>query len=314
MDKHVSWNTSTTRRKFWAAQANAPLSLIHKFRDRREMREDKTAILTSKKTNNSDSSISDAGLYPSFCLLASKNDQVFNRFRRSLIYREILEHVNQDQGWAYIEEIEKLGPMPNELNDVIHNDSIGHPKKYQYGEYGECSPSTLRYVKVALELRKLFGSLDGLSVAEIGIGYGGQCRVINSIWGLMSYILYDIPEVLSLTHRFLFQTSVDLTVVNEMDGRDPLWSAPDLVISNYALSELRREIQERYVTNVIANAPRGYVTWNHVSPASFHSLTAEEFVQRLPGAKILPEAPETYPGNVIIVWGHNESPTSNIER
>lgn len=310
MEKNVNWKLSTTRKRFWDLQAIAPLSLVHKFRDRREMREDKAAISTSKISSKFDSSISDAGLYPSFCLLASRDDQVFNRFRRSLIYREILEHVNQDQGWAYIEEIEKLGSLPNELNEVIRNDSIGQPKKHQFGEYGECAPSTLRYVKVALDLRQLFGPLDGLSVAEIGIGYGGQCRVINSIWDLKSYSLYDIPEVLSLANRFLVHVGVSLTVVNEIDGRDPLWSEPDLVISNYALSELRREIQEDYLTNVIANAPRGYVTWNHISPPSFQSLTAEELVERIPGAKILPEIPKTHSKNAIIVWGVTESPAS----
>jgi len=249
------------------------------------------------------SSISDAGLYPAFCLLASSDDRVFRRFRRSLIYRVILEHVNIYQGHEYLKEIEQGGSMLDQLRPLLEGDTIGGPIRYPYGNYGLVSPSTLRYIKVATDLGNLFGPLDGLRIAEIGVGYGGQCRVVCTVWPVRSYILFDIPEVLDLAHRFLEESHVDCSVISERDGRNPQTDNVDLIISNYAFSELRREVQEQYFEQVIKHTSRGYVTYNHISPPEFQSLTAHEFAEKIPGAQVLPETPKTHDGNAIVVWG-----------
>ena len=264
----------------------------------------------SQRTGNS--SISDAGLYPAFCLLASRNDRVFDRFRRSLIYRIILEHVNIDQGHEYLKEIEQGGRMLDQLRPLLESDTIGGPIKYRYGSYGLVSPSTLRYIKVATDLGNLFGPLDSLKIAEIGVGYGGQCRVVCALWPVKSYILFDIPEVLALSRRFLEESDVESSVISERDGRNPHTDDVDLIISNYAFSELRREIQEQYFEQIIKHTSRGYVTYNHLTPPEFQSLTAYEFAERIPGARVLPERPKTHDGNVIVVWGLNakDSPAS----
>ena len=49
-----------------------------------------------------DSSASDNAYYPLMCYLASKNAHVFRSFKRSRIYREILEHVSRKQGNDYL--------------------------------------------------------------------------------------------------------------------------------------------------------------------------------------------------------------------
>lgn len=257
------------------------------------------------------SSISDAGLYPAFCLLASSDDQVFKRFRRSLIYRVILEHVNTDQGREYLREIEEDGGLLDQFRAQLELDTLGGPIKYRYGNYGLISPTTLRYIKVASDLNNLFGSLTGKTIAEIGVGYGGQCRVISTIWPVKSYVLFDIPEVLALSHRYLEESNIDCSILIERDGRNPQSDDIDLLISNYAFSELRREMQEQYFDTVLRHAPRGYITYNHVAPPEFRSMNAYEFAERFPGSQILPEKPMTHEKNVIVVWGtDNPSETS----
>jgi hypothetical protein len=62
------------------------------------------------------------------------------------------------------------------------NDLVGSPTTYVYHRFGRISPSTLRYVKVASDLRRLFGDLTGAKVAEIGVGYGGQLLVLDQIF------------------------------------------------------------------------------------------------------------------------------------
>lgn len=290
-----------------ALKQGGPSGLVSFVRDRRQAEADRERLRQGNQawTDDLDSSISDGGFYPLFCQLASSDDGVFNRFRRSLIYREILEHVDEQQGLSYLTEIEQAGSMLSQLEPLLHHDTIGQPNRFYYEPYGYISPTTLRYCKVAADLEVLFGTLEGMNVAEIGVGYGGQCRVVSSAWSLARYELFDIPEVLSLARRFLATAGVDLSIIGGSDGRDPQAGDWDLVISNYAFSELRREVQEMYLERVIQGSRRGYLTYNHISPAEWGSLGAQEFADRIPGAQILPEKPLTASANVIVAWGMN---------
>jgi hypothetical protein len=235
--------------------------------------------------------------------MAADDPLVFARFRRSLIYRDILEHVTKKQGLSYLDEIKRQGTLASELQRLLGSDTVGDPYRYAYGSDGLASPSTLRYVKVASDLAQLFGPLTGMTVAEIGVGYGGQCRVVASAWRISRYRLFDIPEVLALAKRFLDVSGVDLRVVDTCDGRTPGTCSSDLLISNYAFSELHREVQELYLERVVRSSSRGYVTYNHIAPPEANSLTASEFAARIPGARVLPEIPLTHPANVIVAWG-----------
>lgn len=273
------------------------------LRDIWEERLDRRAIAALAESEDGNSSLSDLGLYPSFCTIASSDDQVFRRFRRSLIYREILEHVNQEWGGICLHEITRRGADTDLMRSILSNDPVGSPCTFTYGSLGEICPSTLGYAKVAVELQEFFGPLDGMRIAEIGVGYGGQCRVISQNWNAKSYDLFDLPEALALTSRFLDTAGVPATAYATRDGREPVTGEFDLIISNYAFSELQRDLQERYFERVIKDVPRGYFIYNHISPPAMQSLTASEFAARIPGARILPEYPLTAEGNVLVVWG-----------
>jgi hypothetical protein len=80
----------------------------------------------------------------------------------------------------------------------------------------------------------------------------------------------------------------------------------DLVISNYAFSELRRPIQEAYLRKVLQPAKRGYITFNQIAPGNFQSYSAAELLQIIPGSKVFEERPLTHPNNCVIVWGHED--------
>lgn len=275
-------------------------ALAHRATDRRTMRH-------GASKNGQLSSISDSGEYPRFCQLASADDRVFSRFRRSLIYMQILEAVWRDEGLAYLAEIRRSGDMLDRLRPLLSRIEVGGPRVYSFPGIGFASPTTLRYIKVASDLERFFGSLDDLKVAEIGVGYGGQCRAVSAAWKLQSYALYDLPEVLALSHRFLDVSGVDLSHIVENDGRNPVAADADLVVSNYAFSELRREVQQDYLDRVVLSAPRGYLTYNHISPPELRSFTADEITAMIPGARLLDEVPKTSDKNVIIVWGASEA-------
>ncbi len=86
----------------------------------------------------------------------------------------------------------------------------------------------------------------------------------------------------------------------------------DLVISNYAFSELPEPVERTYIDKVLSRSKRGYLTMN--SGLSDHAgresekLTLDELKNLLPPFEIFEEKPYAK-HNYIIVWGHQEGAT-----
>lgn len=255
-------------------------------------------------SNKISTSLSDNEIYPQVCLDAANDYLLFNQFRQNPIYNQILEHVTEKEGAAYLELIAHDQEVLGEMEKFRENDLHGTPRVYQYPNVRAVSPSTLRYVKVLSDLKNLFRSLDGLNICEIGVGYGGQCRIINAQYVPASYRLVDIKPALLLAQRFLDNYAVKSTLsymtMNELEK-----NKYDLVISNYAFTELPRYIQEIYMEKVILNSHRGYIIYNDINPAEFKSYKKEELLKVIPGSRIIDEMPLTHPNNCVIIWGAN---------
>jgi hypothetical protein len=247
-------------------------------------------------------SISDNGSYPAFCLQASVDSDTFSTFRKNPTYTAILEHVTEEQGARYLEHIMSTPGLLHAMEEFRKNDNVGSPHTYCYSVVGRFSPSTLRYVKVLGDLTSFFGALDKRRICEIGIGYGGQCRVIDAFYRPASYVLVDITPALALARRYLasFQMSTQLEYMVSDALPD---STYDLVISNYAFTELPRPLQNQYLEKIILRSDAGYITYNEISPSQFRSYSAEELLRIIPGARRFEEKPLTHPNNCILVWG-----------
>jgi hypothetical protein len=214
-----------------------------------------------------------------------------------------LEHVTPETGQLYIDEIRRTREeVLRNIDRFKENDRYGTPSLHEYDDIGEICPSTLRYVKVFADLLHLFKSLDGYKIAEVGVGYGGQCRVINSTALPKDYTLVDLKPVLLLAQRYLdgyiLSSTIKYKTMNELDRENY-----DLFISNYAFSELRREIQDIYLERIILNAKRGYITYNEGTPDHFKTYRKDELLKIIPNSHIIEERPLTHPKNCIIVWG-----------
>lgn len=178
-------------------------------------------------------------------------------------------------------------------------DSVGGPSTHEYPEFGRFSPNTLRYILILGEMQELFGSLDGLDIVEIGGGFGGQCAAIMACSKPKSYVLIDLPETLKLQEKYLTQLGVSgFACMAEAPERN--W---DLAISNWALTECGRPVQEEYVRRVLVRSQRGFMYWSRIG---IGGMVNTEMAGRLAGTDILLEDPLTLEGNSLIVWGHNK--------
>ena len=247
--------------------------------------------------------ISDNQIYPDFCIKASTDLIIFSNFRRNDVYRKILEHVTYEEGLAYLGEIKKHNlDLSKNVEFLKKNDEWGNPELFEYPEIGKISSSTLRYTKVFTDLASLFKNMDGLKICEIGVGYGGQCRIINSVSSPSQYTLVDIKPALMLSQcyldNYILNSVLSYKTMNELDIQHY-----DLVISNYAFTELPRSIQDVYLKKVILNSKKGYITYNDISPSYFKSYKKEELINIIPNSRIIEEKPLTHKNNCIIIWG-----------
>jgi hypothetical protein len=257
------------------------------------------SILTTR------SSISDDGNYPEFCRQAATDPHIFSNFRsqEDAPYTHILEHVTDELGRAYLAALDPASKTSFKLNEAAKNDLVGNPRLITVGENLKISPTTLRYMKVAQDLRHYFGELRGAKICEIGVGYGGLCRIVDSEFDISTYTLVDLRPVLHLADRYLSNFPLKSQIVS-MTMNDLPISEYDLVISNYAFTELSRPIQEVYFKKIMAGSKLGYFTYNEISPPEFNSMLRDEICSRTGGA-INPEVPLTYPTNCIITWKRN---------
>jgi putative sugar O-methyltransferase len=261
----------------------------------------------SKEFPVGNSSVTDSDYiaqYATLCGSAARDEEVFKKFRSAKVMVEALDHVSIEQGNAYISQILKYGQWSSQYTKVIREiDLLGKPRKFKFSHYGTFSPTLLRYLKVYLDLKNNFGEVKNLNIVEIGIGFGGQSSLISLLDNPASYTFYDIPPVIELARKFISQLNLQ-GEFKFFDGRNPVQSKPDLVISNYAFSELSRGVQDIYLKNVILHSQRGYITWNSSSIYNSGAYSLADLVRLIPNSQIIPELPNTAAENAIIIWGN----------
>jgi len=238
------------------------------------------------------------------------NPSSFESFRQDVRYKRILEHVTSQGGINYLLHLKQYN---REIFDSLHKfwrcDVVGSPELLSNVlPKIQISPSTLRYVKVVSDLQILFENLDSFRVVEFGVGYGGQLLAADSWWSIKQWDLIDLPPVLQLTQKYLEHFVLNLGYRCLSLNQVVVPTAADLVISNYAISEVPRESQMRFLKKVLESTPRGYLTMNSGLPWSNFSpgkLKIQEWLQLIPyNVEVIDESPNASKDNYILVWGH----------
>ena len=236
-----------------------------------------------------------------------KSKKSLSDFRRKYDYREILEHVTYTQGKNYLEQIQEYSPQ-NYIELIEKNkanDLFGNPYEYQYPGVGRVSPTTLRYISTAIDIFETIKLNKESVVAEIGVGYGGQAAILERMYGIRNYSAFDLPSVIQLSNVYLNNVNSKLKFTSSgfSSDKNTTW---DVVISNYAFSELHRDLQLSYIEHVIAKSKSGYMIMNsgrsNITGRSEGKLSLDEMRKYIPNLQVKEEIPLTGPDNYIIYW------------
>lgn len=266
-------------------------------------------------------SISDTERYRTYCKLAAENDLVFEAFRRHPRYG-LVEGLDPHSGQEYIEIAQRNFPelLTQNLEEFRRSDNVGGPIKYLFDKLGNFAAPTLRYIKIALEMSEMFGNLEGMRIAEIGAGYGGQCRALSVInRRIASYTIFDLPEPMALAKRYLSHFPVPPVSFLDIFETNP--GDYDLVISNYAFSEIEKSVQDIYLDKVIKRSPRGYMIYNAEAFSQAlpgFTYTSAEIRDKIEGAAIIPvtempHADQLYK-NILVYWGAFRTDRKPLDR
>lgn len=235
--------------------------------------------------------------YLKVCSDAVSKEEVFKTFKSNPDYTEVLEHCSYEIGNKYLTLIMWYNFQPKPFTIPFQNDTIGNPKLSQYGNLN-VSPTTLQYMGVATNLIRQFKELSDYNIIEIGGGYGGQCKIMQDYCYINSYTIIDLHDPLYLQEKYLRTLNqVDkCNFLEHDDYKNYISKEYDLIISNYALSEMPREVQLDYVKNVCLISKHGYITCND-------SVNGMELIkEKFSTFNISPDIEGERKTNFIITW------------
>ena len=216
-------------------------------------------------------------------------------FKKNKDYRLILEHLKPNYAKQYLDIIiEKFKTFyESNLDNLRHicelNDKYGKTEKHHFENYMNCSPSNLRYILHSLlfleDMKKY--KLNNIDIIEIGGGYGGLCFFIHNIAPLYeininSYTIFDLLEASLLQKKYLNALNVHHVNCCQLDNFDNIKN-DSILISNYAFSEISKELQMKYIDKIINPYTKfGFLTWNFIPIYNFVKNSVIEIEREYP--------------------------------
>ena len=229
----------------------------------------------------------------------NSDEDSFNNFRRNANYGRVVGAVTNLQGRRdyTVQLFNWISENYPEIFEDIENlkvyDSVGNPylEEFEFNNSTiKISASTLRYLYPALRLREEFTLDTPINVVELGVGYGGMASIMNHLFDISSYQLVDLPQVETLSHRYLKEVGAD-KVKEKTEG------GVDLFISEYCLSEFDYDKVEYFYNEYIKNSNNFYIASNYMGISSTQLLP---ILSRNHVLKVLDVFPaDSHPCNII---------------
>ena len=205
-------------------------------------------------------------------------------FKSRKEYKTILEHASIQEASCYYDlimnRVRDGETIDNELIDKFkENDKLGDGETIKCEYFGEIGRSTLKYIALAYQMKDLVGEKKNLKVLEIGGGYGGQIKILCDLLDVSSVYMIDIPIVLSLQKKYLEYHGIHANII-EPDKVESIYKQEfDLVVSNHAICELHRDLQDTYLP-LVKNSKNGYILYHH-SETWGGSYSMKDFCEKI---------------------------------
>jgi len=257
---------------------------------------------------------SDDGLFLYNVKEAVYNERKFNKFRNNFFWKSVVENTSYNEALIYLKNINRkyLNNQNTENTKIFEYleqiDKLFSAKTFYFSTINKkISGNSIRYLKQSADIKKIFNKKKFKEVVEIGVGCGLQCLILDHLLQIRKYILVDVDLVLKLSKKFLenfiLKLSYDFKTLNNFDNIGKY----DLVISNYAFSELPKNLQLMYLDKIILRAKNGYLTMNTGTKYSYNHndkhkhLSQQYLLSKIKNSKIL-EDPINIKSNYIIYW------------
>ena len=232
-----------------------------------------------KEVNMNDSSLGSSESWVEYTKeLGNDNYDGFKFFRRHPVMLSGVEGTNYISLLQNIDFLRENSThyVTKSLNLISQSDLVGAPlKAYTFQVNGQpiaINPTTARYAKNWANIIDCFGFetiFKSTKISEIGGGYGGESKVFfdiantnKSLSGIGEYEIYDLVSSQKLIRRFLKEFGYSIKF-NKLKANNQIKkNFSHLVISNGALSEMRGELLNAYINEVVLNANYGYFIVN----------------------------------------------------
>lgn len=203
----------------------------------------------------------------------------FINFKNNPAYKDVLEHVNYNQGSQYLEYIKTTTNITDyEIAEYCEvNDLLGNPEKFVYGNLNT-SPSSLRYIfhayLILSHIKSL--SLPIINIVEVGGGYGGLCLAVNHFANkynvkINSYTIIDLSSPIKLQQLYLktLNQTPNVSFVDANTFGESITQNNMFMISNYCFSEIPTSFRESYIEKLIPKVSHGFMAWNAIPVFDF---------------------------------------------
>jgi len=196
-------------------------------------------------------------------ILLNNNNVLFNDFKQNKDFCDIIGCDNDRDAISLcktlINGIKQYKYELYDINKLKYNDTVGSPKTIDT-EFGQISPTTLRYILSSFEIVNNFENMNNKNILEIGGGYGGQAVTLSNFINWKSYTFIDLPNVIELVKKYVNEFQLKNVFFQTLN--DYQQQSFDLIISSYALTEFNINGFDFYMDNFIKNSNNIYIRSN----------------------------------------------------
>ena len=208
-------------------------------------------------------SISGVMAWPKACAALAAGTIRSTRFRRLRAVMEVVETLGPCDGRHHARVIRAAGNAAwLERSEFLSLAAWGDPFLWPsvlLGTEHAIAPTSLRYLSHALWLHDEGLVGQNAKIAEIGVGYGGLAA-LNTLVSEACTTLVDLPHVEQAAMKMLTENGIDRAATPS--PRDEAKKCYDCVISNYAFTELSRDLQDRMLTHYMVGSGHGMILSN----------------------------------------------------